>query len=314
MVINKAHPRHIVLHGIGDLCGEIRKGCHLHPVYQDQGIIAPLLLLAEGMIGEDEEETFGNAGMSVSTEVGDEGAEDPGEDDGEEHDANDSTEEGVDDTEEDDGEEPIEAGAADNEEQSEDNGEELGEESESDGLDQPIISFPISAHRPDSILNLVSTIYSRGKLLSKSTGGMFSASRELVEALNRQGTVDGMVKAIQSLGGLQGLSFEEGRVIFDGFPVTEDEEAIQAWTALATAINKNAIRQKHVRAKEVDDSNEKFAFRTWLIRLGMNGPEFKKERKVLYRNLGGHTAFRTPADEEKWKEKHARRREDSPEE
>ena len=33
----------------------------------------------------------------------------------------------------------------------------------------------------------------------------------------------------------------------------------------------------------------------------MNGSDYKVERKILMANLSGHAAFRTKADEEKWK-------------
>ena len=169
---------------------------------------------------------------------------------------------------------------------------------------RPVISFPISQHRAESICNLVFTLFSRGKLLSKATGGQFSASVDLIEALQTESLirVEDVLGAIKEAGedALIGISFGDGKVGFDGFPATASQETIRAWTALATAINKTAIKQNHVRAKEVDDANEKFAFRTWLTRLGMNGSELKAERNLLYRNLSGHTAFRTPADAEKW--------------
>ena len=49
--------------------------------------------------------------------------------------------------------------------------------------------------------------------------------------------------------------------------------------------------------------------KVWLTRLGMNGPEFKTNRKVLMENLTGHSAFRTPAEEAKWKARQAEKRE-----
>ena len=53
--------------------------------------------------------------------------------------------------------------------------------------------------------------------------------------------------------------------------------------------------------KTAQDENQKYALRTWLIRLGMNGAEFKMTRKVLLEKLSGHTAFRTASGEEKHK-------------
>lgn len=185
------------------------------------------------------------------------------------------------------------------------------EEPEEQRIVRPSISFPLSAHRAESIVNLVCTLFTRGKLLSKATGGVFFATPELVDHIQETSgyrTVDQAVKDIQEVGGMRGISFEDGKVVFDGFPATNDSATIKAWTELCAAINRNAIKQLHVRAKAVNDENEKFTFRTWLTRLGMNGPELRAERNILYRNLSGHTAFRTSKDEEKWKARQAAKR------
>ena len=184
-------------------------------------------------------------------------------------------------------------------------------EPESPEAIKPSISFPLAAHRAESIVNLVCSIYSRGKLLSKATGGVFNASEDLVDSLQMvsgRARKEEILQIIHDDGGLNGVSFTENKVVFDGFPKTTDTDAIRAWILLSTAINKNAIKQIHVRAKEVDETNEKFAFRTWLTRLGMNGKDLRVERNILYRNLSGHTAFRTAKDEEKWKTKQAAKR------
>ena len=94
-------------------------------------------------------------------------------------------------------------------------------------------------------------------------------------------------------------------IVQSRFPAAEDAVKTRAYILLATAINKTSKEQKHIQAKKVDESNEKFAFRVWLVRLGLNGAETKAERKTFYANLTGHTAFRTKEDEEKW---YARRR------
>ncbi len=191
---------------------------------------------------------------------------------------------------------------------------EVGDSSaEHSGPVKPKIVFPLSLHRPESICNLVYTIYSRGKLLSKSTGGDFSVSERLVEELQDFGVFTcnkQVIEIIRRMGEdeLHGISFDEEKVVFYGFPETNDTAEIRAWTKLSAAINKNAIRQMHVYAKDVDDTNEKFTFRTWLTRLGLNGPDLKQERSILYRNLSGHTAFRTARDEEKWKARQAAKR------
>ena len=177
---------------------------------------------------------------------------------------------------------------------------------------KPEISFPLEAHRPESIINLVNTVFSKGTLISKSTGGTFSASEELVSELQEGHffQTGDLARAIDGDGGLAGISFGDGRVTFDGFPETADPDSVKAWTALAAAVNSACISQKHVRAKRTDETNEKFAFRTWLTRLGMNGPEMKQERAILYRNLSGHTAFRTEEDGKKWKARMAQKRQE----
>ena len=202
------------------------------------------------------------------------------------------------------------------------------EADESDSDDQSLaVSFPIHQHTPTSIINLVCMIHSRGPLLSKATGGHFSASMELANALLDHGSFSKnrdvvnfinefsashsdkhageMAKtedAAEERGGLIGLSFDEDawRVVFDGFPASLDHAHIKAFTNLATAMNKMAQKQKRIQAKTVNDSNEKYALRIWLVRLDMNGNEHKEDRKILMENLTGHTAFRTDAEKEKW--------------
>ncbi|MBQ1491263.1 MAG: hypothetical protein IIZ39_04835, partial [Blautia sp.] len=176
------------------------------------------------------------------------------------------------------------------------------------------VRFPLSKHHPESICNLVYTIYTRGSLLSKATGGVFSASEKLVDTLKAESfsNNDEAIRVVCGTGSheLVGLKFEGGEVVFDGFPGNGEDEEIKAWKELCQAMNKASIKQHHIQAKKVDETNEKFAFRTWLTRLGMNGPELKAERQILYRNLSGRTAFRTTADEEKWKTRQAKKRQE----
>ena len=214
--------------------------------------------------------------------------------------------------------------------------DETDETDEADSDDQSLaVSFPIHQHTPTSLINLVCMIHSRGPLLSKATGGHFGASKELADALLDHGSfsknrdVVGFINnylashspdnksatgnsdkhaggaadtAEIDAGGLTGLTFDEDawRVVFDGFPAMLDPAHIKTFTNLATAMNKMAQKQKRIQAKTVNDSNEKYALRIWLVRLDMNGDEHKEDRKILMENLTGHTAFRTDAEKEKW--------------
>ena len=92
--------------------------------------------------------------------------------------------------------------------------------------------------------------------------------------------------------------------------MTYDTFKSKAFQELCCLMNKHALEQKRVQAKVVNDDNEKYAFRIWLLRIGMNGDEFKTSRKILLENLSGHTAFRTKEEEAKWKARQKEKREE----
>ena len=90
--------------------------------------------------------------------------------------------------------------------------------------------------------------------------------------------------------------------------IVDDSAKTAACQQLACAVSRHAIQQKRIQAKVVNEENEKYIFRIWLVRIGLDGKEYKETRKVLLENLSGHTAFRTKADEEKWKARQAEKR------
>ena len=49
---------------------------------------------------------------------------------------------------------------------------------------------------------------------------------------------------------------------------------------------------KSARANPQQNENPKYAMRTWLLRLGFIGDEFKTAREILTKRLDGDTAFR----------------------
>ena len=77
------------------------------------------------------------------------------------------------------------------------------------------------------------------------------------------------------------------------------DEKISAFQHLMALINESARKLMRASFKPSQDDNPKYAFRTWLIRLGMNGKEYKAIRKTLLSNLEGSGAFRkVPEDRE----------------
>ncbi len=169
-------------------------------------------------------------------------------------------------------------------------------------------SFPTSQHNGVSLRNLVNLIYSRGVLISKATDGIFLVDKGLVDALKDDSCTYAVANFIHAVRGyeeqhgaaMEGLTITEEKVTFTGFPTAPDYEHLTAFGHLAILMNQQAISQKRIQAKEVNDSNEKYALRTWLLRLGMNGPDFKETRKILMEKLSGHAAFRTDEEAQKF--------------
>ncbi len=62
-----------------------------------------------------------------------------------------------------------------------------------------------------------------------------------------------------------------------------------------------------MRTKTHSD-NEKYTFRTWLLRLGLIGDEFKTARQHLLKNLEGNIAWKDPAQAQRQKERLMRQR------
>jgi hypothetical protein len=106
-----------------------------------------------------------------------------------------------------------------------------------------------------------------------------------------------------------GLKISGEAITFDGFVEVPDAQHLQTFQKLAVLMNKMALTQKRIQAKEIDSSNEKYALRVWLIRLGMNGDAYKADRKLLMENLSGHTAFRTQESQERAKRKAQKQKE-----
>lgn len=221
--------------------------------------------------------------------------------------------------------EPAEAGAEEASEpdntveddatENEPDAEEPESEEQPEAEDQPEevpldleLAFPVSQHNGVTLRNLVNLLFSRGKLIGKATGGHFHVEEGLVEKLKDDSCTFAIMNFINAVSdyetehgaALEGLKITTEKVTFTGFPTAPDHEHLTAFAQLAVLMNQQAISQKRIQAKDVNDENEKYALRTWLLRLGMNGPDFKETRKILMENLSGHAAFRTDEEAQKF--------------
>ena len=191
---------------------------------------------------------------------------------------------------------------------------------EPDTATEPVeltVGIPTSKHTGASLRNLINLLYTRASLLNKALGTSFRVDETLTEALQDDAcilTTDSLLKAIgdfeaENGKAIDGLTITPDEITFGSLPETTVTEKLHTFTILCGMMSKQAIDQKRIQAKTVNEDNEKYALRIWLTRLGMNGPEFKTTRKVLMENLTGHSAFRTDAEKQRWMERQAEKRE-----
>lgn len=179
------------------------------------------------------------------------------------------------------------------------------------------VTVPTQNHSGATLRNLINLVYTRASLINKALGTTFRVDEALVEALKDDACALTKEALLKAIGGFElehgkaidGLTIPPDDITFSTLPETDNAETLQTFTILCGMMNKQALDQKRIQAKPVNEENEKYALRIWLTRLGMNGPEFKDARRVLMANLGGNCAFRTPAEEEKWKVRQAEKRE-----
>lgn len=96
-------------------------------------------------------------------------------------------------------------------------------------------------------------------------------------------------------------TFTKGTVEFRLFqfdePTPQRENGLHAgqlksYIQLCLALSQMAKTLKTASPKPQQNENPKYAMRTWLLRLGFIGDEFKTAREVLTKRLSGDTAFR----------------------
>ena len=83
----------------------------------------------------------------------------------------------------------------------------------------------------------------------------------------------------------------DDRITFAWLHGTITDETAKAYAEFISKLCLMARTQKRVTAKEKIVDNEKYAFRFFLLRLGMIGNAYKESRKILLQNLIGSSAF-----------------------
>ena len=88
-------------------------------------------------------------------------------------------------------------------------------------------------------------------------------------------------------------TLEGDRITFAWLHGTITDETAKAYAEFISKLCLMARTQKRVTAKEKIVDNEKYAFRCFLLRLGMIGSAYKESRKILLQNLTGSSAFKS---------------------
>ena len=86
--------------------------------------------------------------------------------------------------------------------------------------------------------------------------------------------------------------FYRGTVEWRCFNSTLHAGKVAAYVNLCLAISAQAIAQRSTVMRKTRSENELFTFRVWLVRLGLNGEEFKNTRDHLLAHLEGDRAWR----------------------
>ena len=126
------------------------------------------------------------------------------------------------------------------------------------------MAIPYEGFDENSLQNLENLIKAKGSLIKKALG---------IEELP--------------------IKVQGDQIRFPWFQTTleDDEKIIYATFILKLA--EMAKSQKRISAKEKEVTNEKYAFRCFLLRLGFIGNFYKPHRKLLLSKLEGSSAFKT---------------------
>ena len=90
--------------------------------------------------------------------------------------------------------------------------------------------------------------------------------------------------------------FYRGTIEWRCFNSTLHAGRAKAYVNLCLAMSAQAIAQRTSVMRKTVSDNELFTFRVWLVRMGLNGDEFKNTRDHLLANLEGNRAWRYDKD------------------
>lgn len=181
------------------------------------------------------------------------------------------------------------------------------------------IHVDASRYTPQTLRNLVNIIASKEDILYKALRidparmrWCEKTNEKLIETINRKKpqTMEAL-KDIWYAGSTRGRdehyndtryhglnlhsTFTKGTVEFRLFNSTTHAGEIKAYIQFCLAVSHQALTQKKASARKTVTDNEKYAFRCWMLRLGLSGDEFKTCRLHFLKHLEGNSAWRNAA-------------------
>lgn len=151
---------------------------------------------------------------------------------------------------------------------------------------------------PDNIPdNLLEYLTNRGFIATKIIQLNISYPRDTFSEQsldNLRHLVWAKSQLIKDAFGIQSLHIivDDQQVSFDWFDKVNPDEAA-AYQQFVDKLVQYAQNHQRIMSQPREESNEKYAFRCLLLRLGFIGPRYKKQRKVLLKNLTGSAAFKS---------------------
>ena len=111
---------------------------------------------------------------------------------------------------------------------------------------------------------------------------------------NLDGLLESKGNLIKKAFGISEASYiaTDEKITFPWFSGEISAETSRAFQDFVSKLCDMAKKQKRVTAKAKAYENEKYAFRCFLLRLGLIGDEYKTSRKILLKNLNGNSSWR----------------------
>ncbi|MCD2347198.1 virulence-related protein [Clostridium guangxiense] len=163
------------------------------------------------------------------------------------------------------------------------------------------VTFLMEEHTGISLRNLINMIASKQTLIKKAmeieNDIVTEAFIKGINDVRIVGVEDFKIVAIEiGLEKCQGIKFDFKKGILQ-FKFVESFENTKTANQFAEALNESSKKIKYSSAKERQTDNEKYTFRTWLLRLGFIGNRYKEARNQLLKNLNGNGSFRNKKED-----------------